>query len=192
MGDLNSRQADLPVGIIGLSTTGVVETPVGSDTNGNLLVKDYADGPVTPGAVAAASNLAGGQYNNTLPTLTSNQQVALQVDINGRLLVNVNTGTISVNILGLNNLQTSQYTIGTSAAQITPSPLSTRSSIGLKATTTSNSDAVFIGVSSAVTISNGYPLFNGDTVQLDITQTGTLWAIGTSAGQKVYAIEVGS
>lgn len=109
-------------------------------------------------------------------------------------LINVEIvqGTVNVNLLGLNNIQTSQYTVGTSAVQITPTPLSTRSSISVKTSTTTNTDIVYIGPSNAVTTSNGYALFNGDTVQLDITATGTLWAIATSAGQTVYAIEVGS
>jgi hypothetical protein len=51
------------------------------------LTKDAADGPVAPGAAASFSLLAGGQYNSTLPTLTTGQQAALQVDSSGRLLV---------------------------------------------------------------------------------------------------------
>ncbi len=51
------------------------------------VTKDQADGPVTPGAVASFSQLAGGQFNVTLPTLTDTQQVALQTDSNGRLIV---------------------------------------------------------------------------------------------------------
>lgn len=69
--------------------------------------KDQADGPVAPGAVAAFSQLAGGQFNSAPPTLTNTQQVALQVDVNGRLLVDANTvstddhnfGTVGANTL---------------------------------------------------------------------------------------------
>ena len=59
MSDLSRNAADLPIVIIGANTTGVATTPVGSDTNGNMLVKDYADGPVTPGTAALVSSLIG-------------------------------------------------------------------------------------------------------------------------------------
>jgi hypothetical protein len=87
LADLSRNAADLPVAIIGSTTGGVATTPVGSDSNGNLLVKDYADGPVTPGTVASVSTLIGGQYNTTLPTLSTTQQAALQVDSSGRVLI---------------------------------------------------------------------------------------------------------
>lgn len=51
------------------------------------LVTDSSDGPVTAGTVAAKSSLAGGQFNTSLPSLTTGQQAALQVDSSGRLLV---------------------------------------------------------------------------------------------------------
>ena len=57
-----------------------------------FVVKDQSDGPVTPGAVAAFSSLAGGQYNSTAPVLTTGQQAALQVDASGRLLATIISG----------------------------------------------------------------------------------------------------
>jgi hypothetical protein len=51
------------------------------------ITKDQSDGPVSPGTVASFSQLAGGQYNSTPPTLTNAQQSALQLDSAGRLLV---------------------------------------------------------------------------------------------------------
>lgn len=69
------------------------------------VTKDQADGPVTPGTVASFSQLAGGQYNSTPPTLTNGQQVALQVDASGRLIVTSassddhNYGTVGANTL---------------------------------------------------------------------------------------------
>jgi hypothetical protein len=67
--------------------------------------KDQADGPVTPGAAASFSQLIGGQYNSSLPTLTTGQQSAIQVDSSGRLLVATsnsddhNYGTVGANTL---------------------------------------------------------------------------------------------
>lgn len=71
------------------------------------ITKDQSDGPVTPGTVASFSSLAGGQYNLTPPTLTTGQQSALQLDANGRLLVDAaitstddhNYGTVGANTL---------------------------------------------------------------------------------------------
>lgn len=50
------------------------------------VAKDQSDGPVTPGAVASFSSLIGGQFNTVLPTLTTGQQAAIQVDASGRIL----------------------------------------------------------------------------------------------------------
>ncbi len=47
-----------------------------------------SDGAVVPGTVATASGLAGMQYNTALPAMANLQQVALQADSQGRLIVN--------------------------------------------------------------------------------------------------------
>ena len=48
-----------------------------------------SNGPTAPGTVAAFSNLIGGQYSASLPTLSTGQQSAIQVDSSGRLWANV-------------------------------------------------------------------------------------------------------
>jgi hypothetical protein len=55
-------------------------------TGGTLTTTITSQGSVTGGTAGTTSMLAGGQYNSTLPTLTTTQQVALQVDSNGRLI----------------------------------------------------------------------------------------------------------
>jgi len=79
-------------GALNVSLTTAI--PAGANNIGSVnqgtspwIVKDQADGPVTPGTAASFSQLAGGQYNSTPPTLTTGQQSALQVDSAGRLLV---------------------------------------------------------------------------------------------------------
>ena len=67
------------------STTTTQQATV--DASGDLHVFNGSNGPVTAGTVATYSTLVGGQYNSTLPTLTTAQQAALQVDSSGRLLV---------------------------------------------------------------------------------------------------------
>lgn len=59
------------------------------------ITKDQSDGPVTPGTVAAFSQLMGGQYNSTLPTLTTGQQAAVQLDASGRLLISFGTSLLA-------------------------------------------------------------------------------------------------
>ena len=67
--------------------SGTVTANIGT-TNGLALDATVANvqGTVGAGAAATKSGLAGGIYNSTLPTLTTGQQVALQVDVNGKLL----------------------------------------------------------------------------------------------------------
>jgi len=52
-----------------------------------LEVQTQTAGPVTPGTAAAFSDLIGGQYNSSLPTLTTGQQSAIQLDSSGRILL---------------------------------------------------------------------------------------------------------
>lgn len=91
MADLNYIDRDLEIKIVGQDSTGDSVNYVTADVNGNMAVKDYADGPVAPGTVASVSTLIGGQYNTVLPTLTNTQQAAVQVDASGRLIISPTT-----------------------------------------------------------------------------------------------------
>lgn len=72
-----------------------------------LDVRSQSNGPVTPGTVANFSDLIGGQYNTVLPTLTNGQQSAVQVDSNGRILVNTsNNDDHNYGVVGANTLRT--------------------------------------------------------------------------------------
>ncbi len=112
---------------------------------------------------------------------------ALDVNSTGSSTV---TGTVDTNVNGLSAFQTSQYTVGTSAVQLTPTPLTGRSSMSIKVIVTGN-NIVYIGDSSGVTTSTGYPLFNGDSLQLDLTGADTVYAIATAVGQTVAVMEIG-
>src|ERR1035441_8896117 len=91
------------------NVTGIAENYVNADINGNLNVVATSSGPVTPGTVAPNSGLIGGQYNTALPTLTTGQQSAVQIDASGRLIVapttqgilteDHNWGTVGANTL---------------------------------------------------------------------------------------------
>lgn len=87
MADLTYIQAAQEVKILGQDATGNQVNFVGADTNGNMLVKDAADGPTTPGTAASFSTLIGGVFNTALPTLTTGQQSAFQFDSSARVII---------------------------------------------------------------------------------------------------------
>lgn len=85
--------------------------------------KDQSDGPVAPGTVASFSSLAGGQFNTVLPTVTNTQQVALQVDSSGRIIISPLTSASTITVSNLpTTVDTNYGTVGSStirtAAQI--------------------------------------------------------------------------
>lgn len=87
MADLNYIDRDMEVKIVGQDSTGLRVNYVTADANGNLSVKEYSNGPVSPGTAAPSSLLIGGQFNTALPTLTNTQQSAIQLDSSGRLII---------------------------------------------------------------------------------------------------------
>ena len=108
----------------------------------------------------------------------------------GALNVSIQGSTnVTTTEAGLTNFQTSQYTIGTAVVQITATPLTGRSSISLRVTAT-GSNAIFIGNSAGLTTTNGYPLYNGDTLQMDLTPTNSIYAVASAAGQTLYVLEI--
>lgn len=129
-----------------------------------------------------------GDGTNFIGSTTVGGHVGLDVNVVGGN--STISGTVTTNLNGLNSFQTSQYTVGTSAVQLTPSPLSGRSSLSIKVRLTTGA-ALYIGPSSGVTTSNGYILFNGDSIQMDITPAHQVWAIADTVGQTAYVIELG-
>lgn len=118
MSDLNYIDRATEIKIAGQNSTGLGVNYVAADVNGNMNVVATTAGPVVPGTVAASSNLVGGQYNTTLPTLTTGQQASIQLDSSGHLLVNLD-GTYAENygVVGATTLRTaSQIGNATGAA----------------------------------------------------------------------------
>lgn len=62
---------------------------------GGGTVEEASAGPVAPGAPAAKSSLIGAVYNNSLPTLTTGVQQALQMDLRGALRVRVHATALT-------------------------------------------------------------------------------------------------
>jgi hypothetical protein len=74
--------------------TGTISLPTGAATSANQATEitslQSIDNPVgssTGGTAGTSSFLAGGIYNSTLPVLTNGEQAGLQLDNNGRLIV---------------------------------------------------------------------------------------------------------
>ena len=193
----------------GATTTNLTEvggSPItlGQTTEANsipvTIASDQSPIPIT-GSITA-TNPSVGPTGTTAPTQateigavdSSGNLQHLLVDPSGKLLVDISgtstvTGTVNADIVGLGAFQTSQYTIGATAIQLAPTPLVNRSSISITIEASPNV-AVYIGNSSAVTISTGYPLYDGSTIQLDLTPAGNVWAITATAGQTACVLEM--
>lgn len=77
--------ASTPVVLTAIQIAAIASAANQSTQITSLQLIDDVIGPVTPGTVATKSALIGGQYNSTLPTLTTTQQAALQANANGIL-----------------------------------------------------------------------------------------------------------
>src|ERR1700677_5185447 len=97
------------------------------------------------------SNASVGTNNTTAPG--SSTQIAgvdtagalIPISVTSSGLLNVNTsgtstvsGTVTSDQAGLNAFQTSQYSVGTSAVQLAPTPLANRSSLSITISATIN------------------------------------------------------
>ncbi len=149
---------------------------------------------VTNGALNVNATISGApstiKIEDTAGNPLGSTSGALNVSVQNFPSSQTVSGTVSVNLNGLNTFQTSQYTVGTSSVQLTSSPLSNRKSVAIKAVTTGGA-IVYIGNSSSVTTSNGWPLFNNDALEMDLTPSDVIWAIASSSGQTVAALELG-
>jgi hypothetical protein len=83
------NQAGSPWGVNVSSALPAGSNVIGGVTQsgGPWTTSDAADGSVSGGSAGTKSILSGGQYNSSLPSLTTGQQAALQSDSSGRLLV---------------------------------------------------------------------------------------------------------
>jgi hypothetical protein len=84
-------------------------------------------GSATGGTAAASSQLGGGIYNVTAPTLTTGQQASTQLDVNGNVLVNASNQAINIASSGIMNPYVSGSTgynlaavNNTNTVQVTP------------------------------------------------------------------------
>lgn len=179
--------------------------PTGAATAANqateiasLALIDNPVGSVAAGTAGTSSFLIGGVFNTSLPTLTTGQQAAIQLDSSGRqiiapltnasaikaqlqdnagnALVSYNSQLETADIINAGTGTQAAFTVGTTALPIRvgASNLANR-----KLITIHNNSLVtfFWGYTSAVTTTTGTPILSGQ-------QDG--WTVG--AGQDVYVI----
>lgn len=164
--------------------TGSIPVVIASNQSA-ISVTDTADGPVSPGAVATNSQLAGGQYNSTPPTLTNTQQAAIQLDASGNLKVNLATALPA----GSNNIGTvNQGNAGSNAqAWWTQIGDTTNGPVAVKAASTA---AVATDKSLVVALSPNSPLPAGASLigAVNVFQGGA----ATSPSNPIYVSNVDS
>lgn len=159
---------------------GSINVNGGGSGGGNASV-----GPTGSTAPASGTEIAGINPEGKLTAVTVTD--AGFINVNG---VSTITGPVTTEQAGLNSFQTSQWAVGTSAVQITPTPLANRSSVSFRVEATSASTPVYVGNNSSVTTSNGYPLYDGDTLSMDLTPSDTIYAISTTPGQILAVLEI--
>ena len=90
----------------------ITNTPTVNQGTSPWIVKDLADGSASGGTAGTFSQLAGGIYNSTAPTLTNGQQASLQLDSAGNLKVNLATAIpAGTNLIGAVNLDIGGSTV---------------------------------------------------------------------------------
>lgn len=162
-------------------------------SDGRLLVSTDGGGGGGSNASVGVNGATGPGSSTQIAAVDPDGNLeALKTDENGALLVNTTgeiTGVVVSHEAGLSNFQTSQYDVDTTLIQITPTPLANRSSISLKVHTVGGG-FVYIGNDNTLTISNGYPLSDGETLQMDLTPANSIYAISDIPGQTVYVLEI--
>lgn len=113
----------------------------------------------------------------------------IQLDSSNNLQVNINSATADVPIKALTGGFTQQFTINTTAVALTTQVTGVRKDVSLKALP-ANTANIFIGFTSGVTTSTGYPLAAGDVIDLELTTAQPIYAISASSGQTLAMLEL--
>jgi hypothetical protein len=98
----------------------------------------------------------------------------------------------SISIKALTSIKATQQTITTSASQVAATPLTDRKTITVKASDSLvvDTDYIYIGEDNTVTTSTGYQLGKGDSIDLEVDGTATIWAIGSRIGLVLNILEI--
>jgi len=151
------------------------------------LVNDSSNGTVTPGTAATKSSLIGGQFNTTLPTLTTGQQAAIQVDSSGRIIIGaLATGSNTIGAV----TQSGTWTVQPGNTANTTPWLTTISQGGNSATVSAggalkvDGSAVTQPVSGTITANIG----TSGSLALDATLAKLTIAQGAATGTNTQAL----
>lgn len=197
MADLNEVQASQSVKIAGANaSSGIEGFWAAVDSNGNLQVLPATAGPVTAGTAATFSELIGGQYNATLPTLTTGQQSAIQFDSSGRIITAPLTNASIVkaqlqdnsgNAINSNNSQLQVRDVINTAGQNRAQSVTTSAAEALGAATilvnrkfvsmTPTNGIIYWGFVNTVTTSTGSPIFKNQTITIATTDNVHIYVI---------------
>lgn len=153
-------------------------------TDNQLRVNDDGSINVVGGGGGGTTNV--NIHDSSGGNLTSTSG-ALNVNTTGSSTV---TGTVTTEQAGLATYQTTQYTIGLIEVQLAPMPLPNRSSVSFKVKTTTSDDYIQFAQSTGQAAINGYRLEDGESIQLDLTDAGSIYVIGSSTGQTIYLLEI--
>jgi hypothetical protein len=159
--------------------------PVNIASDQTVTTTDAADGSSTGGTAGTKSAMAGGLYNTSLPTLTTGQQAAIQLDSNGRQIMGTSAATIgSVKITDGTNIPgvapASTAPVATQPALVVSV---SQNSPGLKpsiALTGSGSGAAAT-VSTVVTLTAPSNAIGFILQNLDTSTANIRWAVGRTA-----------
>ena len=137
------------------------------DVNGRVLTGSTLinlETTLTAGTAPSKAIVSGGQYNSTLPTLTTGQTAAKQLDASGRLLVSIGSGTTSFTIKAASTAAVAADTsIVVAVSPNTPIVTLADGTIGAGAAPTKSHIVGGIYNSTLPTLTNG----QGAAIQLD-------------------------
>lgn len=168
-----------------------------------LQIVGPSNGPASPGTAANFSDLIGGIYNTSPPTLTNGQQASLQLDASGRLLVDAavtfpydtNYGVVGVNTLRTaaeigNATGAADFNNGVTGAQT----LRVAANLALGGTNVSATNPVPVAISSVPlgTSVNNYNLGSSVAAGSTSNHIYTITSGKTFQGKKIWATASGA
>lgn len=161
---------------------GSINVNGGGSGGGNASV-----GPVNVTSPTSATEIAGVNPEGNLTPVSVSDNGFVNVNTTGSSVV---TGTVTTEQAGLDSYKTTQYTIGVTEIQLAPTPLTNRSSVSFKVHTSSGTDFILFAQAPGQAATNGYRLDDGESMQMDLTDSGSIYVVGTAPGQTIYLLEI--
>lgn len=80
-------------------------------------------------------------------------------------------------------------TVQATATRVDPTPLANRKRVILRALT-GNADNVFIHDDNTVSTTNGYPIYDKESIDLPLSPTAQIWAVVATGTHSLWMIEM--